>query len=411
MQLIRHRGWRGPALLAIVTIGNIARAEDAINLDATYFLEPAGQQRLQVIHPQATAAVDLGRPVSLSVGYDADIVTGATPRTYAKLDAMSGATSFSDIRHAFHGALSYRTGAVTLDAGYAYAFEKDYRSHVVDVGARVDLLNHNTTFALGYSHNFDSVCDADNRGLAPLQRNSLASSDKCFTGATGLTEEALAIDSYQASWTQVVTPRLLFQVVGGLEVLDGFQSNPYRRVRLFDGAAEAQESEPTLRQRMSLTGRARLAIPALRAALAAMGRFYWDTWGIRSGTAELEADVHLTERMLIRVRGRFYQQGRAIFYRDAGEPLSYESVGPVGQYFTGDRELSPFRDVLFGAKIAYVKSAGSDGRLLHLFSDLDLHAKFDIIHYWPLTPDPPNLARSESFIGALIVQAGVTARF
>src|SRR5579871_6007157 len=92
-----------------------ARAEDHVDIDATYFLEPAGQQRLQVIHPQATAAVDLGRPAAVRVGYDADIVTGATPRTYSRVDVMTAATSFSDVRHAFHGALQYRTGAVTLD--------------------------------------------------------------------------------------------------------------------------------------------------------------------------------------------------------------------------------------------------------------------------------------------------------
>jgi hypothetical protein len=72
------------------------------------------------------------------------------------------------------------------------------------------------------------------------------------------------------------------------------------------------------------------------------------------------------------MRARFYQQTRAIFYRDAGETLSYESVGPVGQYFTGDHELSPFWDLLVGAKVAYTRSADAKGRLLRLLNDLDL---------------------------------------
>lgn len=388
-----------------------ARAEDHVDLKASYFLEPASQQRLHVVRPQADISVDLGRPVTVRVGYDADIVTGATPRTYSRIDALSAATSFSDVRHAFHGGLEYRTGPVTVDGTYTYAFEHDYRSHVVDVGARVDLLGRNTTIALDYSHNFDSVCNVDNRGATPLQRQALESSDNCFKPLKGIVTEPLALDAYQASWTQIVTPRILFQVVGALEVIDGFQSNPYRRVRLFDGAAEAQEAEPFLRQRYSGTGRVKLAVPELRGSVSAAGRFYWDTWGIKSGTVDLEAEAHLGDHWLLRLRGRFYQQGRAVFYRDAGETLSYEAVGPVGQYFTGDRELSPFRDWLFGGKISYLKSAGEHGRLAKMFTDVDLNVKLDLINYQALTPDPPNLARSAGFIDAMILQIGANLRF
>jgi hypothetical protein len=396
--------------VCVLSVASVARGDDRIDIGSSFFFEPAGQQKLIVVTPQANASVDAG-PFGFRFGYDADIVSGATPRTYSKIDAMSAATQFSDVRHAIHGGLEFRHGLVTVDGGYTYGFEKDYQSHVVDVGARVDVFNHNTTFALNYSHNFDKVCDADNRGLQPLQRTSLASSDKCFTGTIGLVDEPLSIDAYQASWTQVVTSIFLFQIAAGLEVLDGFQSNPYRRVRLFDGAAEAQESEPTLRQRMSVTGRARFAIPQLHGALAAMGRGYWDTWGVKSFTGEIEADFRLGGSFILRGRGRFYQQTRALFYRDAGEALSYESVGPVGQYFTGDRELSPFRDYLAGLKFAWIKSAGPSGRLGYLFSDVDLHVKADAIHYQPLTPLPPNLVRSQSFLGAIIFQLGATLKF
>ena len=391
--------------------GSAAHAEDHADVKASYFLEPASQQRLHVIRPQADVSVDLGRPVSLDLGYDADIVTGATPRTYSHIDALSAATSFSDVRHAVHAGLEYRTGLVTLDGSYSYAFEHDYRSHVVDVGARVDLLGKNTTLALAYSHNFDSVCDVDNRGATPLSRQALETSDNCFKEVKGMAVEPLAIDAYQASWTQIVTPRILFQIVAALEVLDGFQSNPYRRVRLFDGAAEAQEAEPLLRQRWSATGRLRWAVPQLRASVGAEGRFYWDTWGIKSGTAELDVESHVTSALTVRLRGRFYQQGRAVFYRDAGETLSYEAVGPVGQYFTGDRELSPFRDWLLGAKVSWVKSAGAKGRLARMFTDVDLNVKIDLINYQSLTPDPPNFARTQALIDAMILQLGVNLRF
>jgi Protein of unknown function (DUF3570) len=403
--------------LAIALISSAALAEDHVDLSLGYFVEPAKTQQLHVVHPALDVHVDLGHPaISLNLGYNADIVTGATPRTYGKplssLDAISSATSFSDTRHSVHGGLELRVGPTQLSAGYTFGIENDYRSHAIDAAAQVDLWGKNTTFKLGYSHNFDSVCDADNRGAMPLERQALQTSKGCFEdNAKGIVTESVAIDSYAVSWTQVVTPILLTDVSVGLQVVDGFQSNPYRRVRLFNGTVEAQESEPLLRQRLAIQGRMRLAIKRAKAAIGAVARFYDDTWGVVSGTAELSWEQYLAPNFLIRLRGRFYQQSRAVFYRDAGEALSYDSVGPVGQYFTGDRELSPFRDWLAGVKISYLKAADERGKLGRVFESLDVNLKADFIHYEPLTPLPPNLARSEVFLGAMIFHLGLTLRW
>jgi hypothetical protein len=387
-----------------------ARAEDKVEVKAEYFTEPSKVQGLHVFHPQASANVDVARSFSFDLGYEADVVTGATPRVYGSLDAISSATQFSDTRHAFHGGAELRIGPTSLDAGYTYAFENDYRSHAIDAAAKVDLWGKNTTFKLGYAHNFDSVCNVDNTGAMPLERKSLGTSKGCFTGTMGLIDSPLAIDSYAASWTQVLTPILLSDVNVSFQVLDGFQSNPYRRVRLF-GTVEAQESEPLLRQRVAVQGRLRLAVKRARAAMGFLGRYYWDTWGIQSGDVEVDWEQWIIPSLVFRVRGRFYQQSRALFYRDAGEQLSYENVGPVGQYFTGDRELSPFRDYLVGFKVAYVKNADERGKVWRLFEQLDLNAKIDLVDYQPLTPLPPNQARDVGFVNALIAQLGLALRW
>src|SRR5262249_26751483 len=157
----------------------------------------------------------------------------------------------------------------------------------------------------------------------------------------------------------------------------------------------------TLRQRVAVQGRLRLAVKRVKAALGLLGRFYWDTWDVKSGTAEASWDQYLTPALVVRVRARFYQQTRALFYRDAGEARSYETVGPVGQYFTGDRELSPFRDYLAGIKLTYTRSADERGKVLRFIETLDLSAKCDLIGYESLTPDPPNRLRTEGFIDAV----------
>jgi hypothetical protein len=292
------------AFIAIFTITATALAEDKVELKAEYFTEPSKAQGLHVFHPQLDVSVDAHRSISFNFGYEADVVTGATPRVYGSMDAISSATQFSDTRHAFHGGVEVRIGPTALDAGYTYAFENDYRSHAIDASARVDLWGKNTTFKLGYSHNFDSVCDVDNSGASPIERKSLGTSKGCFAGTMGLIDAPLAIDSYAASWTQVLTPILVSDLSVSFQVLDGFQSNPYRRVRLF-GTFEAQESEPFLRQRVALQARMRVALKRAHAALGLLGRYYWDTWGVQSGTAEVAWEQWVHPQLLLRVRGRY----------------------------------------------------------------------------------------------------------
>lgn len=406
MQLIARSCAVGFALLVLAPS---VRAEDRVDVSTSYFTEPTKKQELHVVHPSVDLNVDAHRALSFRLGYDVDIVSGATPRVYgAAVDAISSATRFSDYRHAVHGGLEVRVGPTTLDANYTFATENDYRSHAIDASAKVDLWGKNTTFKLGYAHNFDSVCDADNRGANPLDRRALDTSKGCFDDKVqGLILEPLAIDSYYASWSQVLTPILFSELSASFQALDGFQSNPYRRVRLFSGTVDAQESEPTLRQRMAVQGRLLVALKKIHGALGFLGRFYWDTWNIKSGTVEAWWDQYLFPKLLLRLRGRFYQQTRALFYRDAGEALSYEAVGPVGQFFTGDRELSPFRDWLIGLKLSYLKSADERGKIARVFEGLDLSLKADLLFYQQLTPLPPNSPRTY----ALLLQASLTLRW
>ena len=317
------------------------------------------------------------RDFSLNFGYDADIVTGATPRTYGGApDAVSAATPFSDNRHAFHGGAELRLGPTAVAAGYTFGFENDYRSHAHRRRRARSTCGARTPPSASATRTTSTACaTSTTRAPCRLERRALSYLDGCFNKtAVGLTDEALAIDSYAASWTQVLTPILLSDVSVGFQVLDGFQSNPYRRVRLFNGTVEAQESEPLSAPARRRAGR---AAPGGRAR----ARRPSASWG--ASTRHLGRQVghrraHLGEyvdpQLLLRVRGRFYQQSRAVFYRDAGETLSYESVGPVGQYFTGDRELSPFRDYLAGFKMPGSQAPTRTARWA-LFEPLDLNVK------------------------------------
>src|SRR5690606_4868297 len=84
-------------------------------------------------------------------------------------------------------------------------------------------------------------------------------------------------------------------------------------------------------------------------------------------------------------RGRFYRQTGALFWSDdytgGDAPL-----GPKGQYFTGDRELSPFWSVLLGARVTYLvhpeaKADGASAKLLGVFSRAKLGASADVMQF------------------------------
>src|SRR4029079_1777948 len=98
------------------------------------------------------------------------------------VDAVSGATGFSDTRQQVRGGFSYDRPAAALAASYSYGWESDYRAHAVSASTRTDLVDHNFTLALAYTHNFDSVCDANNQGVGAdgLNLRALTSSVHCF---------------------------------------------------------------------------------------------------------------------------------------------------------------------------------------------------------------------------------------
>jgi hypothetical protein len=398
-------------IAALLVATTPVAADNRFDFATSYFIEPSQQLPIHVIHPGVDISGDATRWLTLRAGYDIDIVTGSTPRIYGSTpDAISSATHFSDYRHSAHGGAEVRIGPTALDANFTYGRENDYQSYALDVGARVDLWGKNTTFRLAYSHNWDATCNVDNGGASPVERRALTSSNGCFTKTAGLISDPLSIDSYYAGWTQVLAPWALSDLGVSFQVLDGFQSNPYRLVRLFSGTVEAQESSPKLRERVAVQGRLRFMIKNVKAALGILGRYYWDTWAINSGTLELTWDQYLSQRLILRLRGRFYQQGRALFYRDAKETNgnTYETVGPVGQYFTGDRELSPFRNWLLGAKISWQKSADELGKVAKYLQAVDLSLKMDLIWYEALTPLPPASLRLQTPIQAVVLQIGIT---
>ena len=351
-------------LAIVLLVARVAYAEDRAEVSTTMFAESRSGDMggLTVLHPQADLCVDIGRNVTLDMGYAADAVTGATATTY-QVDATSSATKFSDLRHEGRLAFGFQGRRSRLVFIGVVGTERDYISRQIGAASSIDLAGRNTNIALAYTHSWDEVCDRENADLMPLERRALLGSDPCEKKALILGKDTpgqtvwrdLSIDTAQVTLTQNLSPTWNMQIALFGQVLEGFQSNPYRRVKI--GTASPQEHIPDTRARWSITARINRFIPSLHAAAHLSARFYDDTWRVFGGDAELGYSQYLGNNLLVKFRARVYQQAPAKFFKDA---FFYENFSTAGEYFTGDRELSPVRSALLGGKLTLITVGDED---------------------------------------------------
>jgi hypothetical protein len=378
-------------VIALLLAARFAHADDRAEVSTQLFEERRAGDKggLTVVHPQADFGVDIGRYTSLQAGYSADAVSGATATTY-QVDAVSSATSFSDLRHEGTLGIGLHGRRSSLIITGSFGTERDYLSHAIGGVASIDLPGRNTTVAIAYGHSFDQVCDHDNGDAMPLERKALIGAEACNktggffgkdTPGTTIWHD-LSIDTAQTTLTQNLSPTMNMQIALYGQVLDGFQSNPYRRVRV--GGNSPQEHIPDERARWSLTARLNRFLPKLHAAAHFSARFYDDTWRVAGGDVELGYSQYLGNSLLLKFHARVYQQSAAKFFKDA---FFYETESTAGEYYTGDRELSPVRSATFGTKLTLITVAG-DKQVWGLFDKLQLNVRADVLILDRLAADP-----------------------
>jgi hypothetical protein len=341
-----------------------------------------------VYTPSADARASPWSWLDVQAGWEADVVSGASVATKAGpsyqgthpgADVVSTA-SVRDLRNMARADLTFKGEQTSLAGGYAYSTEHDYKSNSFHVNARTDVLQHNTQLELSYARNFDTVCDRvqSDREASPTRWIALEDSTGCFTSDPTRTTRDIGIDTYEASWGQAWTPVIETQLTYTGQLLDGFQSDPYRSVVLGEGV-KAQEHVPSERAREAVTARVAWYLRPLKAAVRASLRGYYDTWAIQSGTAEIEFEKALGETVRVMARGRLYKQSGAVFWSDdysGGTP----PLGPRGQYWTGDRELSPFWSWLAGLRLVW-SVIPEEHRILGFIESFKLVGSANVVGY------------------------------
>ncbi|MGF1466976.1 MAG: DUF3570 domain-containing protein [Sandaracinaceae bacterium] len=365
------------ALGAVLAAAPASAQEGDIDAYSTVFYEFGGPLYNLVIDPHVGASVDPVPELGIQVAWDADIVSGASVAVVdapsPDPDVITSATKYDELRNVFSGGVELRGRYASLRGTYAYGFESDYRSHSFTVGARAELFERNTVFDLSYGRGFDQVCNlAQPDNQEPVERQALPGSEGCFSDDPTRVALDVSLHTAQGSWTQAWAPVFTTQLTVTTQLVDGFQSNPYRSVWL--GRSAAQENHPRERWRYAAGLGTRLWLEPLSAALRLNARVYRDSWDVRSITAELGYEQALGDDLRLLLRGRYYHQGQAIFFSD-----NY-AVLPRGQFFTGDRELADMRSVLVGLRLLWTIFP-NDGAGAGPLAELRVLLKGDWLHH------------------------------
>jgi hypothetical protein len=399
----------------VVAIARPAGAQ-IVDFDTTHtiFHESPTRTNMTVYSPGASLAVTAVDWLTVNAGWEADVVSGASvaikagPAFTARSNGADVVTTASvhDFRNVANGGFTVRKDAVSFTGGYAYSTEHDYRSNSFNVAARTETYEHDTQFEIDYAHNFDQVCDRvqDTLDTSATLFHALEDSTGCFTSNPLRTTHDIAIDSMQASWSQAWTPVLQTQLIYTAQVIDGFQSDPYRSV-VIAASVVAQEHIPDIRIREAVALRANFFLRPLRSALRFSVRGYEDTWDIVSGTGEAEYEQYVGDAFRVTLRGRLYAQSGAIFWSDdytGGNP----PLGPKGSYWTGDRELSPFWSWSIGTRAVYTWTS-SRRRLLGIMTSVKAGASFDVVDdtYEQFTLGGQPVVGAVEYIGQLSLTA------
>lgn len=350
---------------------------------ATVFVEPSSTSKLTVINPDVGLTVTPTDWLELTAHYEADIVSGATESLkggrLSPVDVVSSATAFKDTRHVFSGGVGLVRESTRLTASYSHGTESDYRSHSFAVTAGTTFLQKNTELTLAYGRGFDQVCTTGYLPSdSPSVRVPLDSSEGCFTSAENRATRDIDLDSFQAGWTQTWTPTFATQLVLSGSLQHGFLENPYRAVVIAPAGDQALENHPDNRARSAIALRAKYYVRGIQTAFSGGARVYRDTWDIVGQTYELEAERYMRPDLRLLVRGRYYTQTEALFWSDdytGGEPQD----GPRGQYWSGDRELSPLWSYLVGGRIVFRREGRPGKRIAHVMLGFETSISFDLM--------------------------------
>ena len=264
--------------------------------------------------PAVLVRKSLDDRVSLNASYYVDMVSNAS------IDVVTTASPYKEQRDERSVGLDYvyRDALITLAASNSK--EPDYTADSASIDLAQDLFGGMTTVNVGYSRGWDTV--GKHR-------------DPTFSQPANHWQ-------YRFGVTQILTPRWLLSANVENISDQGYLASPYRAARVFGAAVP--ERDPATRTSRALALKV-IGSVGEQASVRGEYRYFWDTWDVRARTAELGYSRHLGPRWLVDGYGRYYSQGKALFYSD--------NFSTAMTYMSRNRQLGTFHSAALGAKGSY----------------------------------------------------------
>ncbi|MFN0118077.1 MAG: DUF3570 domain-containing protein [Elusimicrobiota bacterium] len=350
------------ALLGAVPAAQAGKL-DLWDLDSSILYYSEADGRVQAVEPviELKKRFQGGREASLKFTLDA--LTGATPtgatatnvaQTFTRPSGGGSYTvepgeiplddTFRDTRIAVNGSWKQPLNRLTvLTLGANVSKEYDFTSFGGSAQIARDFNQKNTTLMAGISTEFDSV---DPVGGVPIPFAAMAASGQTQPRQGG--SDTKTVFDGILGLTQVVNRRMLMQLNYSLSRNSGYLNDPYKLLSRIDPTTGATvdnvyENRPDSRTKHALFWLTRLHLN--RDVISGSYRYFFDDWGVKSHTVDLNYNWKMSDRQYFEPRFRFYSQSEADFFR-----VNLLSGAPLPREASADYRLAKFNGLTYGLK-------------------------------------------------------------
>ena len=270
---------------------------------------------MSAVGPALLVRKSLADRVSASASYYVDAISNAS------IDVVTTASPFKETRTEVGLGLDMAVRDSLITLSMSNSREPDYTANTFGLDVSQEVFGGMTTVALGFSRGSDDVGKKGEPSFVDQARHW----------------------QYRVGVTQILSPRWLASI--NLEAVsdDGYLGSPYRAARVF--GAFVPERMPRTRSSRAIKLRSITSIDD-RSSLRAEYRYFWDTWDIKSHTAEFGGSRYFRgTTWLADAYLRLYSQSAALFYSD--------NASTETTYLTRNRQLSAFNSTGVGGRVTY----------------------------------------------------------
>jgi hypothetical protein len=272
-----------------------------------------------------------------------DVVSGASVDV-----RITGASPYIEQRTENNVSVQYMRGKTTYTVGFIGSYEPDYRSNTVSYSVSQDMFGDLTTVSMSYKREWDDIFKMVKECGVTTSPCPVDDFVKIHDPAFGM--KRMDERSYGIGLTQIITRNAVLALNYDLITDQGFISNPYREARYLDSSSARgwslePEVYPGTRTSNAIGSDLKYYLP-FRAALDLQYRYYLDTFGIHSHTAQL-GYTQPWRNWTFDGSFRYYTQNHADFYSDLFPFLGSQN------FVSANQDLSAYHSYSFGVGAAY----------------------------------------------------------